>query len=322
MLCVSITESTIRIGQVVQESDLRYSIEKIDKKSLPFQLNAQQLNNPTLPSQLKKVFTQLRNELNVPDTDLALSLPTSCVDFTIQKMDSGLDTEALEQALEWQTQQRLGIAKEKRFVQHYPLQNDKTNDQVSKYLTVSYPKALGKILIDSAKPANFNIKLVDINGISALHTIENVYPVEEYSKWGLWLVQPEEETQVLSIVDSGEFRQYLEFKFLDENNFNLLKQTSPDELGKDVVAEITEIKGFEREAIETLDRLFIYSHHFDSELYNMILSFDIDNLVNVDPFQKMEPLDPYQEDGEGAAAMSQFMDVMGLIVRAIPTDKL
>ncbi len=322
MLCVSISEEAVRFGQVVQEADLTYSIEKIDKKSLPFTFNVQQINNPTFPSELEKIFTKLRNELTVPDTNLAIALPSDCVDFTIQKMDQNLDSEALEQALEWQTQQRLGAVKQKRFVQHYPLTNGSTAENVNKYLTLSYPKNLGKILIDSAKPAKFNIKLVDVNVISALQTIRKLYPVEEYTKWGLWLVRSEEETQALSLVDSNEFRQYLEFKFVDENGFTLSRQSSPDELGQDVIAELAEIKGFEREAIESLDRLFIYSHQFDSELYNMILSFGIDNLVNMDPFQKMQPIELYQEDGEGAAAMSQFMDVMGLMVRAIPTDKL
>ena len=54
----------------------------------------------------------------------------------------------------------------------------------------------------------------------------------------------------------------------------------------------------------------------------MLLTHDVDNLKCIDPFETIKPIDLFKDDGEGVGAMSQFIDVLGLLFRFLPEVEL
>ncbi len=313
MICASISENFICFGQIVKEEE-SFSIEVVGKKSLPFLFEPSKINNPQIHKELEKVFLEVRADIPVPDRNLAISVPSMWADIVLNKTDAGLSDRDIKEVLDWSAKKRLGNVAENKFIQHYPLNLD-SDSNISSYLTVSYFKELGKVLVKAARPAGLSINTLDINIFSATNAIEKLSSVGNYKKWGVWLIG--EEKQTLLLVDSGEFFQYLEFEFTDDLKFSIISSSSPDSLGEKVISELNAMKTLSNDQVDSIDHLFFYTHDVDSEFFNMLLTYEVENMSTIDPFSVYKPLSLYKNDGEGAGAMCQFLEIMGLILQVM-----
>lgn len=313
MICISLSGEFVRFGQLFKTNE-DYTIEIVRKKTLSTPFIPENINDPQLLSALQEVFQEIRADLPVPDRYVAIALPAEWFDLSRQEVDSGLSRENIEEALNWNAAKRLGPVADQKFIQHYLLQRQGGSDQ--EYLSVSYFKDLGKLFLDAAEPPGFNIHIMDVNIFSAATAFDRLEQIGLNEKWAVWLVG--EQKHSLLVIDSGEFRQLVRFEFSDLENYSILSSTSSDDIGEKVVAEINGIRTFEAEELSAVDRLYYYSHEVDSEFFNMLLTYDVENMKTIDPFENHKPIDLYEDDGNGIGAMCQFIDLMGLMIRKMP----
>jgi len=291
----------------------------IAKKKLPFKLESSLLNNPDLAAQLESLFLEIRATLPVPDRFMALSIPSGLCNLSVNSIDLGLEEDKVAEILDWNERQRLGEVFDQKFVQHYPLKQ-RESETKRDYLTISYFKELGRAIHKASQPAGFAIKMFDLNIFSAANAFERIFKEKNGNRWGVWRI--DEERHILLLIKSGEFSQYLEF-VLDENaGYKILVNAGPGKDGEKVIAQINDLRNFSNDTIETADNLYFFTHNVDSEFYNMLLTHDVDNLKCIDPFETIKPIDLFKDDGEGVGAMSQFIDVLGLLFRFLPEVEL
>ncbi len=314
MLAVSLSANFVRYGQLVKNEN-SISIELVSKKPLAFKFEPGMLNNPDLAAKLESVFLEIRSALPVPDRFLALSIPCDWFNVTVNSLDLGLEEDKIAEILDWNEQQRTGEVFSQKFVQHYPLKQCEFETKRD-YLTISYFKQLGRVLNQACQPAGFNIKAFDLNIFSAVNALERIFRNANGASWGAWLIG--EERHALLLVKSGEFDQYLEFTLNDNAGYQILASSSPGRDGEKTVEQINAIRNFSSEELNSVDNLYFFTHNVDSEFYNMFLTYDIPNLKCIDPFIKVKPVDLFKDDGEGTGAMSQFLDVVGLLYRFLP----
>jgi len=314
MLAVSLSENFVRYGQLVMV-DNSTTIELISKKPLPFKFEPQILLNPEFPQLFEQLISSIRATLPVPDRFIAFSACSSWFNITNNKVDFGLDDEQVQQVLDWNEKQRLGENFEKKFVQHYPLKVDESAAQRN-FLTLSYYKELGRIIHKTCQPVGFTVKVFDINIFAAANALERLQGQKTGQKWGVWRIG--ENSNILLIVENGEFKQYLEFDLPDATNYAINVMSNPEGEGEKVVAQINDLRTFKSDQINALDNLYFFSHDPDSEFFNMLLTYDLDNMHVLDPFADIKPIDLYTGDGDGPGAMCQFLDVMGLLLRFMP----
>ncbi|MFH1213741.1 MAG: hypothetical protein V1681_06610 [Candidatus Neomarinimicrobiota bacterium] len=314
MLAISLSENFVRYGQLIKNDD-SFSIEVMSKKPLPFKFEPAILKSPDFAAKLETIFLDIRSVLPVPDRFVALSVPSSWFSLSVNPIDLGLEPDKVAEILDWNEKQRLGEHFDQKFIQHYPL---KQREYESKrdYLTVSYYKELGRVLNRACQPAGFNIKVFDLNIFSVATALERLYKGKNGEKWGVWRV--DEDRHTLIIIKSDEFNQYIEFKLGDHSDYSILVNSNPGEDGEKVVSQINDLRNFSSEVIDSVDNLYFFAHDIDSEFYNMVLSYDISNLKCIDPFDNIKPVDLYKDDGEGTGAVSQFLDVLGLLFRFLP----
>ncbi|MCK4716781.1 MAG: hypothetical protein KAT54_08235 [Candidatus Marinimicrobia bacterium] len=313
MICISLSKEFIRFGQLFNTNE-DYTIEIVWKKTLSTPFIPENIADPQLLSALQEVFQEIRADLPVPDRYVAIALPAEWYDLSRQEVDSGLSRENVEEALNWNAAKRLGPVADQKFIQHYLLQRQGGSDQ--EYLSVSYFKDLGKLFLDAAQPSGFNIHIMDVNIFSAASALERLEKIGSDEKWAVWLVGKQKHS--LLVIDSGEFRQLVRFEFSDLENYSILSSTSSDDIGEKVVAGINGIRTLEAEGLSAVDRLYYYSHEVDSEFFNMLLTYDVENMKTIDPFENHKPVDLYEDDGNGIGAMCQFIDLMGLMIRKMP----
>jgi len=313
MICISLSADYVRFSQLAKIAD-DYSIETVQKKVLTSPFIPTNLTNPQLAADLENIFQQIRADLPLPDRYAALTLPAEWFDLNHQALEPGLNRDDVRTALDWGATKRLGETANKKFIQYYPLHKKNSVDQ--EYLTVSYFKQLGKLLLNASQAAGFEIHILDINLFSAAYALERLEAIGEKGKWAVWLV--DEPRHSLMVVDRGEYCQLVHFEFKDAENYSIISASSPDDVGEKVVAAINNIRTFASDSLSGIDRLYYYSHNVDSEFFNMLLTYDIDNMKVIDPFEKFKPKDLYQADGDGIGAMCQFIDLMGLMYRKIP----
>ncbi len=313
MICISLSGEFVRFGQLIK-TDGDYTIEIVRKRTLSTPFTPENITNPQLSSALQQVFQEIRTDLPVPDRYVAIALPVEWFDLSRQEVDSGLSRENIEEALNWNAAQRLGPVADQKFIQHYLLQRQGGSGQ--EYLSASYFKDLGKLLLNAAEPSGFNIHIMDVNILSAASALERLEKIGSDEKWAVWLVG--EQKHSLLVIDSGEFRQLVRFEFSDLENYSILSSTSSDDIGEKVVAGLNGIRTFEAEGLNAVDRLYYYSHEVDSEFFNMLLTYDVENMKTIDPFENHKPVDLYEDDGNGIGAMCQFIDLMGLMIRKMP----
>jgi len=313
MICISLSADYVRFSQLAKIAD-EYSIETVQKKVLTSPFIPENLTNPQLAADLKNIFQQIRADLPLPDRYAALTLPAEWFDLNHQSLETGLDRGDISTALDWGATKRLGETANEKFIQYYLLNKKSSVNQ--EYLTVSYFKQLGKLLLNASQAAGFEVQIMDINLFSAAYALERLEAVGKKEKWAVWLV--DEPRHSLIVIDNGEYCQLVHFEFRDAENYSIISASSPDEVGEKIVAAINNIRTFASDSLSGIDRLYYYSHNVDSEFFNMLLTHDIDNMKIIDPFEKFKPKDLYQADGDGIGAMCQFIDLMGLMYRKIP----
>jgi len=314
MLAVSLSANFVRYGQLVKNGN-SLSIEMISKKPLSFKFEPVLLKSPDLAAKLESVFMEIRSTLPVPDRFLALSVPSDWFNITVNSLDVGLENEKVAEILDWNEQQRLGDIFSQKFVQHYPLTPNASKSRHD-YLTISYFKELGRVINRACQPAGFTIKVFDLNIFSAATALERLFKGANGNKWGVWQIG--EDRHALLIIKSDEINQYLEFTFDENIGYKILTNSNPAEDGEKIISQINDLKNFSSEELGLIDNLYFFTHNVDSEFYNMLLTYDIPNLKCINPFEKYKPVDLYSDDGEGTGAMSQFLDVQGLLFRFIP----
>lgn len=315
MICISFSDKYVRFGQLIKHEDT-FTIETVQKKTLTFPFTPANISDPKLASQLENIFQEIRSDLPIPDRYVAVSIPSEWVDIHSLTVDEGLATEDLNRILDWHAEKRLGGIIEKKFVQYYPLKS--SDSEGTDFLMVSYFKEMGKLLLKVSQPAGFNIHILDVNIFSAAGAIERLEKPGKDKTWGIWQVGEDEHK--LLVLAGGEFRQLVHFNLKDAADYSITQCSSPDEIGDQVVKEINKIRTFEGDSISTLDHLYYYSQQVESEFFNMLLTYDIDNMKILDPFALKKAEELYDGDGSGIGAMCQFIDLMGLIIRKLPED--
>ncbi len=311
MLAISFSDNFIRYGQLIK-TDNSISIELIGKKKLPFKFDTTSLKNPDLIPSIESLLLNIKKRLPVQERFLALSAPSQLFDITINSIDLGLEKQKIAEILDWNEKQRLGVVFNKKFVQHYPLKQ-RISENKRDYLTISYFKELGRTIYQACQRLGFIIKVFDLNIFSAANALESLYKEKNGKKWGLWLIG--EKYHILLLIKSGEISQYLEFDLNNNGDYNILVDSSPNEDGENIVSQINKLRNSSSETIQDIENLYFFTYDVNSEFYNMLLTYDIDNLRCVDPFENFKPVKIYQDDGSGPGAMSQFLDVMGLLYR-------
>ncbi|MDD5766402.1 MAG: hypothetical protein PHW79_09195 [Candidatus Marinimicrobia bacterium] len=310
MLCASISEHSIRYGQLIKRENV-FSVEIIGKKPLSVPFNDMLVDNPNASQSIESVLSQIKADLPIPDMHLSLSIPSAFFNISVNDLDPDMSDEDVDHALNWSSRTRLGNIADKKFTQHYPLATTELN--IKRYLTISYFKEIGKILFSGAQPAGFNIDLLDINIFSATSAIEQIVQPKAKEKWGVWLV--DENRHSLLIIDSGEFQNYAEFQFSGETEYTILSSAKADTHLDSVISELCSLKSFAIESLGTLDHLYFYSNDVDSDFFNMLETYEVTNMSVIDPFKNLKPIVQYRNDGDGIGAMCQFSDVVGLIQR-------
>lgn len=313
MICISLSADYIRFSQLVKIAD-KYTIETVQKKILTVPFIPANLANPQLVTDLENVFQQIRADLPLPDRYAALTLPAEWFNLNHQSFEPGLSRDDISAALEWSAAKRLGVIADEKLIQYYLLNKKSAADQ--EYLAVSYFKKLGKLLLKASEAAGFEIQIMDINLFSAAYALERLESIGKREKWAVWLV--DEPKHSLIVVDQGEYRQLVHFEFSDSESYSISIASSPDDIGEKVVTAINSIRTFASDSLSGIDRLYYYAHNVDSEFFNMLLTYDIDNMKIIDPFKNLKPIDMYEADGDGIGAMCQFIDLMGLMYRKIP----
>lgn len=318
MLCASFSDKYVRFGQLIKQEN-KFSINVIGEKTLPFQFDESLFENPKATQMIKSVFTQIRGDLSVQEKYLSLSIPSTFFNISINEFESSLTGMDIEEALNWSVKTRLGSISEKNFTQHYPLEASE-RENVRKYMTVSYFKEVRKILFTAAKSAGFNIDLLDINIFCAAGAIEKIFQPKTTEKWGVWLVN--KDRYCLLLIDSGEVRNYAEFRFKGESEYSILNIIKSDSLVDSVISELNSLRAFHNNAIGTLDKVYFYSNEVDSDFFKMLLTYEVENLRIVDPFKIMRPVNFYQSDANESGAICQYTAIMGLIMRRIPEGQI
>lgn len=313
MLAVSFNENFVRFGQLVQ-ADEQLTIETLQKKPLPFVFVPAMLCEHDLVQRLESIFKEIIDTLPVPERNLALSLGTEWFDFVVNFTESNLEGEELTTLLEHNEHLRLGDWYQSKFIQHYPLKYALRDQQA--FLTVSYYKELGKVLHQATQSVGLNIKVFDVNLFTAARTIASTNPDLNNQHWGIWFVTPKR--QELLLVAANEFEQYLEFEFTDAENYQINRFANPDQRGAEIVAQINDLRTYRGDEITLLDRLFFFSYDVTEEFFNILLTFELPNFICFDPVRFFKPVDLYLGDGDGSGAMSQFVDVLGLLARFMP----
>lgn len=313
MLAVSLSEKFVRYGQLVQ-ADEQLTIETLQKRPLPFVFEPSILKEHDLVPRLESIFKEITDTLPVPERNLALSLGTEWFDFVVNFTEHDLEGEELEGLLEHYEQLRLGDWYTAKFIQHYPLKYGLSDRQG--FLTISYYKELGKILHQATQAVGLSIKVFDINLFTAAQTIARTNPELHNQHWGIWYVTPNR--QELLLIASNEFEQYLEFEFTDSENYRINRFANPDRRGADIVAQINDLRTYRSEELTLLDQLFFFSYDVTEEFFNILLTFELPNFICYDPVKHYKPVDLYLGDGDGSGAMSQFVDVLGLMTRFMP----
>ena len=315
MICVSFSEGFVRYGQLIKDGE-DYIIETIRKYPLSIPFLPENLSNPEFGNSLEKAFLDIQSGLPKPESYVAVTLPAIWFDISSQTIDTGISEENLEEALNWKISKRLGAVYDKKFVQHYPLSIKSGADQ--SYLSISYYKELGKLFLKASQAADFNIHIMDIDLFSAALAIEQMEGIGKDEKWAVWLVG--EQVHNLIVIDSGDVRQLCRFDFADMENYTILHKSSADDIGEKVIADLNGIRTFKMENFSAVDRIYFYSHVVDSEFFNMLLTYDIEHLKTIDTFEKIKPVELYEEDGSGVGAMCQFIDLLGLMFRKMPKE--
>ena len=315
MICVSFSEESVRYGQLIKTGE-EYSIENVQKFPLTIPFIPENISNPEFVNSLTKAFKDIRSSLPQPDSYVAVTLPAIWFDISIQTTDEGLSEDELEESLNWKIAKRLGSAFDNKFVQHYPLSTK--SDSELDFLSISYYKELGKILLTASQAADFNIHIMDIDLFSAATALERMENIKPSEKWAVWLVG--EDVHELLVIDSGDFRQWCRFTFPDMESYSILHKSSADDISEKIIADINGIRTFEVENFSAVNKIYYYSYSVDSEFFNMLLTYDIENLKTVDTFKDYKPVQIYEDDGSGIGAMCQFIDILGLMFRKMPKD--
>jgi len=171
MICISLSADYIRFSQLAKIAD-GYSIETVQKKVLTAPFIPTNLTDPQLATDLKNIFQQIRADLPLPDRYAALTLPAEWFDLNHQSLETGLNRDDTSTALDWSTAKRLGETAAEKFIQHYLLHKKSSVNQ--EYLTVSYFKQLGKLLLNASQAAGFEVHIMDINLFSAAYALERL----------------------------------------------------------------------------------------------------------------------------------------------------
>jgi len=314
MICVSFSNEYISYGQLIKEGN-EYIIETVQKLPLTHPFLPENINNPEFTESLTRAFQDILSGLPKPDSYVALVLPSIWFDISIQSTDAGLSEEDQEETLNWKVAKRLGTAFDRKFVQYYPIPS---SDTAQDFLTVSYFKEIGKKLLTASQAVGLNINIIDIDLFSAAAAIERLEGIKANERWAVWLI--DDQIHDLLVIDQGNFRQYCRFSFADIETYRILHKSSADDISEKIVAELNGIRTFEIESFSAVDRVYFYSHSVDSEFFNMLLTYDIENLKTIDTFEKYKPEKLYEEDGDGIGAMCQFIELLGLMFRKMPKD--
>ncbi|MGC9363354.1 MAG: hypothetical protein ACP5FZ_02155 [Fidelibacterota bacterium] len=315
MICVSFSEEFVRYGQLLKDGE-EYTIEVINKFPLATPFNPENINHPKMGNTLEKAFQDIRSDLAKPDDYVAVALPSVWFDISTETMDADLSEDDLEKGLNWKIAKRLGQVAEQKFVQYYPLPHNSGAERC--FLAVSYYKDLGKLLLRASQAAEFNIHIMDIDLFSAAAALEHLIEIRKSEKWAVWLVN--EQIHDMLIIESGNFSQLCRFEFPDMENYIIHHKSSASDIGEKIIADINGIRTFELETFSAVDRIFYYSYTVDSEFFNMLLTYNIENFSTIDTFAGKKPVRLYEDDGNGIGAMCQFIDLLGLMYRKIPKD--
>lgn len=315
MICISFSDEYVRYGQLVKNGE-EYIIEVVNKFPLSTPFRPENVARPELAGSLEKAFLDIRADLMKPDDYAAITLPSVWFDISTETMDTDITEDDLEEALNWKIARRLGAVMDQKFVQYYPLP-DKSGSKRS-FLAVSYFKELGKLFLRASQAADFNIHIMDINLFSAALALEHLEDIGSKEKWAVWLVN--EPVHDMLVIEAGTFSQLCRFEFPDMENYKILHKSSASDLGEKIVANINGIRTFELEQFSAVDRIYYYSFSVDSEFFNMLLTYDIENFNTIDTFANKKPVRLFEDDGNGIGAMCQFIDLLGLMFRKIPKE--
>lgn len=310
MICASISENDFRFAQV--SDDVKpLSIKFIANKLLPLQFTPSRLYTSDSIKTFKSIFATIKEEIQEPERELLLSIPSNWVDFFVSKVDKDIREISVEKILNWNVETRIGNLIKHKFIQHYPL-SENEGASVRNYLTVSYFKELGDILTDAAKDAGFTIKLLDINIFNAASAIEKLQSTAPYKRWGIWLVGSDYHN--LLVIDSGEFYQFFDLNINNQSDLFVDRCIFLNSDSNEIINELNSILKGSKEELKSLEQLYFYAYE-NSEIFDLLLGSNVKNLKTVDPFEFYKPGESSIESPSAPKVNCQFLDVIGSALR-------
>ncbi|MCD6099299.1 MAG: hypothetical protein J7K33_01825 [Candidatus Marinimicrobia bacterium] len=304
MLCLAISKDSIRHARIEDENFSWQNIKYIEKTSLPFELSP--CNIETMISQFGNIFESIIPEERIVDEEVLLSLPVEMGSYKIYPIEEKVDEEILPQYLEFCEEKRLGKRYKDSLVQFYPLEENR-------FLAISFPKRLISSIAETISKTGLKLRLVDINFISSLYGVEKIYNTTSLSSWALSLVC--DAFQMVALMKGSNIISLTSFTLMEGGSYKILSKSNHNEEMVSLIEELDRVRFSPTDKLRTVEKFYVYSYDTYSDYFNIFLTYRVDNIEVVDPFIKFKPLRLYKGDGDGAGAMSQFTDVVGLLYR-------
>lgn len=304
MLCFAISKDSIRHARTEDENFSWQNIKYIEKTPLPFEFSPWDIE--TAISQLENVIESIIPEERASDKEVLVSLPAEMGSYKIYSISEKLDEVMLSQYLEFCEEKRLGKRYKDSLVQFYPLGGNR-------FLSISFPKQLISSIAGVITKAGMELRLVDINLISSLYGVEKIYNATSLSLWALSLIC--ENYQMVALMRGNDIESLASFTLIEGGGYEILSESNPNKEMLSLIEELDKIRFSPTDRLRSVENFYVYSYDVYSDYFNTFLTYRVDNIEVVDPFIKFKPLKIYEGDGDGAGAMSQFIDVVGLLYR-------
>ena len=305
MQWISISDYSIIYG-LCEKKSYNDAISRIFKKNL--MVTADSLSfSLELKKQLKSIFAFFEQD-NPSDRKCAIAIPANKSRLFLNKIDSGLAQNEINDVLDWKINNSLPNT-EKLFTQHYCFENQENLDE-SQYLSVSIQDELRKLLVSSATKYNFEPVLMDLGIFSAYTLLSKSFPLQAYENWCVWKIGKENEPQNLMIFNKG-IMSFISFVFDSESEIIVIQNTNPEQYDMKFLENLIN----KNHSSLNFDKIFVYSVTPNNIFVQNQLDSINQIILNPLPILSQQKVHIEQKFLTDKLGVSQFSEIAGLIAR-------
>jgi len=305
MQWISISDNSIIYG-LCEKKSYNDAISRIFKKNLV--VTADSLSfSLELKKQLKSVLAFFKHD-NPADRAIAISIPANKSRIFLNKIDSGLANNEINDVLNWKIKNSLPNT-ENLFTQHYFIENE-DNSEESRYLSISIPDDLRKVIVASVVKFYFEPVLMDLGIFSAYKLLSKSFPLQAYEKWGVWNIGKENQPQNLLVFGDG-IMSFISFAFNNASDITVLQNTDPEKYDLQFIKDLIN----QNYSALNFDKFFVYT----SSPNNIFVQNQVDSanqmILNPLPILSQQKVHIEQKFLTDKLGVSQFSEIAGLITR-------